>query len=307
MPIKTNFDAIFANSFTNTTFMKRLSIALACLIGMIFLAGCTQDQISEFLEQKPNVAFVEAEGYTSSNVTVLAGTELNFQIKVSPNAGSASPLAHLNFVIADVNGHIVRDVNHEIEDPTGESIIFESFSTEKASTYLVTATVTDEAGKANIAELTVGYLEPIVAEIGVFKGKVNITGRVTTDGGIVAGMGALNEPLDIGNIATEITLGSTEAGKINAMIYIDGTPVVFQATPDGDHLAFDEFNFNTTIDLYNVAITLNITINMDGVLAGDTLTLDGTAYGYGEITVVGVKVHVNLNDGVIDGVLEKTE
>ena len=287
--------------------MKRLFFALACITGMVFFAGCTQEQINEFLEQKPNVAFVEAEGYVSGNTTVLAGTELNFQIKVSPNAGSKSPLTHLNFVIVDVNGNTVRDVNHEIEDPDGESIIYETFSTEKASTYFVTATVTDEAGKVNIAELSVGYLQLIASEIGVFKGKLDITGRVMTDGGIVAGMGALDEPLDIGDIATEITLGSTEDGRINAMIFIDGTPVVFQATQDGNNLAFDEFNFNTTIDLYGVAITLDITMNMNGVLEGDTLTLNGTAYGTGDINVLGITVHVNLVDGVISGVLEKTE
>ena len=160
--------------------MKRLFFALACITGMVFFAGCTQEQINEFLEQKPNVAFVEAEGYVSGNTTVLAGTELNFQIKVSPNAGSKSPLTHLNFVIVDVNGNTVRDVNHEIEDPDGESIIYETFSTEKASTYFVTATVTDEAGKVNIAELSVGYLQLIASEIGVFKGKLDITGGTVT-------------------------------------------------------------------------------------------------------------------------------
>lgn len=280
---------------------------MACIISVFFLASCTQEQIDDFLEKKPNVAFVEAEGFVSSNTTVLVDTELSFQVKASPNSGSHSPLAHINFSITDINGNTVKDVNPTIEDPTGETVFTETFSTQKASTFLVTATVTDEAGKVNIAEVTVTIMNPIVAEIGLFRGTLDITGRVTTDGGIIAGAAPLDEPLDIGDIVTKITLGATEDDKISAMIDIDGTPVIFEATRDGNNLVFDEFVFNKSINLYGVDIALDITINMTGVLEDDILTLDGTATGTGDITVLGINVHVNLVDGIITGVLEKQE
>lgn len=280
---------------------------MACIISVFFLASCTQEQIDDFLEKKPNVAFVEAEGFVSSNTTVLVDTELSFQVKASPNSGSHSPLAHINFSITDINGNTVKDVNPTIEDPTGETVFTETFSTQKASTFLVTATVTDEAGKVNIAEVTVTIMNPIVAEIGLFRGTLDITGRVTTDGAIIAGAAPLDEPLDIGDIVTKITLGATEDDKISAMIDIDGTPVIFEATRDGNNLVFDEFVFNKSINLYGVDIALDITINMTGVLEDDILTLDGTATGTGDITVLGINVHVNLVDGIITGVLEKQE
>lgn len=287
--------------------MKKLSLALACIFSLFFLASCTQEQIDDFLEKKPNVSFIEAEGYISNNNTVLVGSELSFQIKASPNAGSQSPLARINFAVIDINGNTVKDVDQTIEDPTGETIFTESFSTEKASTYAITATVTDEAGKMNIAEITITYINPVVAEIGVFKGNLAISGRVTTDGGIIEGMNPIDEPLDISDIVTYITLGAAEDDRISAMIDIDGTPVVFEATREDNNLIFDEFHFNKGINLYGVDIDLDITINMTGVLEDDILTLDGTATGQGVIKVLGINVHVNLIDGVITGVLNKEE
>lgn len=287
--------------------MKKILLALTCLVTTVFFASCTQEQIDDFLEKKPNVAFVEAEGYISSNTSVLVGTELMFQVKASPNSGSNSPLAHINFAVTDIHGQTVKDVNPTIEDPTGETVFTESFATEKASTYVITVTVTDEAGKANVAELTVTYMNPVIAEIGVFKGNLAILGRVTTDGGIIPGTNPIDEPLDISDIVTRITLGSVENNKINAMIDIEGTPVIFEATQNGNDLVFDEFIFNKVINLYGVDIELNITVNMTGVLENDVLTLDGTASGTGIVKVLGINVNVNLIDGTITGELEKEE
>lgn len=287
--------------------MKKILLALSCLLTTVFFASCTQEQIDDFLEKKPNVEFIEAEGYISSNVSVLAGTELMFQIKASPNSGSNSPLAHINFAVTDIHGQTVKDVNPSIEDPTGETIFTESFTTEKASTYVITVTVTDEAGKANVAEVTATYMDPVIAEIGVFKGNLAILGRVTTDGGIIPGTNPIDEPLDISDIVTRITLGSVENNKINAMIDIEGTPVFFEATQNGNDLVFDEFVFNKAINLYGVEIELNITVNMTGAIENDVLTLDGTASGTGVVKVLGLNVHVNLNDGTITGVLEKED
>jgi hypothetical protein len=287
--------------------MKKVLFALACFVSSFFFASCTQEQFNDFLEKKPNISFVEEEGYISNNNSVLIGTELSFKIKASPNAGSKSPLARIVFTITDINGKIVKESRPTIQDPTVETVFTESFTTDKASTYAITATVTDEAGKVNIAELTVTYMNPVIAEIGVFKGNLAILGRVTTDGGIIPGTNPIDEPLDISDIVTRITLGSVENNKINAMIDIEGTPVIFEATQNGNDLVFDEFIFNKAINLYGVDIELNITVNMTGVLENDVLTLDGTASGTGVVKVLGINVNVNLIDGTITGELEKEE
>ena len=287
--------------------MKKVLFALACFVSSFFFASCTQEQFNDFLEKKPNISFVEEEGYISNNNSVLIGTELSFKIKASPNAGSKSPLARIVFTITDINGKIVKESRPTIQDPTVETVFIESFTTDKASTYAITAAVTDEEGKVNIAELTVTYMNPVIAEIGVFKGNLAILGRVTTDGGIIPGTNPIDEPLDISDIVTRITLGSVENNKINAMIDIEGTPVIFEATQNGNDLVFDEFIFNKAINLYGVDIELNITVNMTGVLENDVLTLDGTASGTGVVKVLGINVNVNLIDGTITGELEKEE
>lgn len=287
--------------------MKKVLFALACFVSSFFFASCTQEQFNDFLEKKPNISFVEEEGYISNNNSVLIGTELSFKIKASPNAGSKSPLARIVFTITDINGKIVKESRPTIQDPTVETVFTESFTTDKASTYAITATVTDEAGKVNIAEVIVTYIEPVTAEIGVFKGNFAITGRVTTDGGILPGTAPIDEPLSINDIVTEVSLGSLDNDSINAMINIDGTPVGFRAALDNNNLTFDEFVFKKGINISGVDIDLDLTINMTGVLEEDTLTLNGTATGEGAIKVLGLDVHVNLTEGNITGVLQKEE
>ena len=77
--------------------MKKVLFALACFVSSFFFASCTQEQFNDFLEKKPNISFVEEEGYISNNNSVLIGTELSFKIKASPNAGSKSPFGSYCF------------------------------------------------------------------------------------------------------------------------------------------------------------------------------------------------------------------
>ena len=280
--------------------MKKLIFGL--IIGMMFFASCTQEALDDFLAQKPVVEFVSEEGFISGNTGVYVGEELNFKVKVAPNASSASELAHFDFSITDLDGTTVVNQDPEFTDPTGENFFTFSYTPSKASTYTVTATLTDKAGKVNIATIVIDYVEPIIAELGTYSGKMTINGHITSNE--VAGQ-VYDEDLDIEDIAFSVMLGAiNEEGRVSATLEIDGTPVTLYGTKTGNTIVFDEFHFHKTITLL-VDITLNLAMNVTGVMEdNDTMTLSGTASGSGKTQIAVAILEVDMT-GNINGTLVK--
>ena len=281
--------------------MKKLFFAMACVIGLMTFASCTQEQINEIMEQKPEVAFVSEEGFISGNTSVYVGTELNFKVRVAPNSGSESELAHFDFSITDLTGATVFNENPTFTDPNGENVFEFNFTPEVASTYAVTATITDKAGKANIATVVVDYVQPVVEGLGTFTGIININGHVATNE--VVGY-TYNDDYNMENLETTITLGAVgEDNRISATLDIDGSPVTLYGTMENNTITFDEFHFNKTITI-TLDITLDLAMNITGVIENDVLTLSGTANGSGKTQVLLVVVEANY-EGTVDGTLNK--
>lgn len=283
--------------------MKKLFFALACVVGLMTFAGCTQEQINELLEQKPTVEFVAADGYIATNTSVYVGTELKFQVKIAPNSGSEAALAHFDFSITDLTGATVFNENPTITNPDGESTYEFSFTPQAASTYLVTATVTDANSKANIAELTVDYVPVVVAEMGTYEGSLNIAGQLTSDEYLGQ---SLNEAVEYSDLPISIILGAIDDNnRVSATIEIEGSPVTLYATMTDNVMTFDEFHFNKTITAI-LEVTLDLTMNITGTMDGNTLTLEGTAVGSGSTPVLMTTFNVNL-EGTTAGTLTKVE
>lgn len=275
---------------------------MACIIGLMFFASCTQEQIDDIMAQKPVVEFVSGEGYISGNTGVYVGETLNFKVKVAPNSGSEAALSHFDFSVTDATGATVFNDNPEFTDPNGENYFEYVLTPEYASTFVVTATVTDVNGKANFVNVVVNYVEPVTEGIGTFSGIINIMGHVTTNE--VVGY-TYDGDYNIDTLATTLTLGVVgDDNRVSATLDIDGTPVTLYGTMDENNtITFDEFHFNKTITI-TVDVTLDLTMNMTGVLENDVLTLSGTAAGSGKTQVIVLVVEANF-DGTIDGSLEK--
>lgn len=275
---------------------------MACVIGMMFFASCTQEVIDDIMAQKPTVEFVSGEGLVSGNTSVYVGEVLNFKVKVAPNSGSESELNHFDFSITDLTGATVFNQNPEFTDPNGENFFEFSFTPDRASTYAVTASVTDKAGKSNVATITVDYVEPVVEGIGTFAGTITLTGHITSNE--IAGQPAYDQDLDPEELATTIRLGAIgEDNRVSATLDIDGSPVTLYGTKDGNNITFDEFHFNKTINLV-VDVNLDLVMNLTGVLDDNTLSLTGTATGQGRALVFVAYLEVDF-DGNIAGTLEK--
>ena len=281
--------------------MKKFFFALACVVGLMTFASCTQEVIDDIMAQKPVAEFVAGDGLVSVNTSVYLGETLNFKVKVAPNSGSESELAHFDFSITNLTGATVFNENPEITNPTGENFFEFTYTPTAASTYAVTATVTDKAGKANVVNVVVDCVEPVIEGLGTFAGAIDILGHVTTNE--VIGY-TYDADYNMEQLATTLTLGVVdENNRVSATLEIDGTPVTLYGTLAEGTITFDEFHFNKTISI-TVDVTLDLVMNMTGVLADNVLTLSGTATGTGSTMVLVAQVTANY-EGTVNGTLNK--
>ena len=273
---------------------------------MMFFASCTQEQIDDLLEQKPEVAFVQGEGLTSTSVNILVGDELTFQVKFAPNSGSESALANFNFAITKDNGTTVVDENPEFK--ANEENIYEyTYKFDAAGNYIITATVTDAASKVNAAVINIACVEPTVEGMGTFVGDLGVQGHVTSD---PFGDQQINQDYDFRDTITMV-LGALDAdNRVQGTLYIGGphetqTPVAIQGTKAGDVITFDEFHFNKTLNLITDVI-VDLKVNMTGTFnsEGTLLYFEGTTEGQGSANFITFVFTVNM-EGTVDGYGEK--
>lgn len=283
--------------------MKKFTFALACVIGMMFFASCDPEVVEEIMEQKPEVSFVTEEGYISGNANLLVGTDLNFKVSISPNSSSLSELVSFDFSIANVAGEIVYNRTPEILDPTNENIyIFDDLPELPASTYTVSATVNDAAGKSNVAVLVVDYVLPIEEGLGTFVGTMNIQGHLFSNE--IAGYETYDMDTVLRDIPVTLVLGTVDDNNhVVGTFYVEDTPITLYGTMEGNIITFDEFRFYKVINLF-VDVQLEYVMNITGVLENDAIYLGGSAFGTGETQVLLAILTVTL-DGTMDGYLEK--
>lgn len=286
--------------------MKKLTILLACFIGVMFFASCDPNQIDDLMSQKPNIEFYGDEEFISDNTSAYVGTELKFGIKLSTNSGSESPLVLYKFDITDATGTTVYAHEEDLTlMPDQKEFEFkEYYTSETPSLLAVTAYVKDAAGKENAVALTVNYIQPVVAEIGTFSGKLTLNGHIHSEQAYLGQQ--IDQDINPVELATTVKLGSVdENGRISVTFEIDGTPVTLYATQDGENLVFDEFHFTKTVNVV-ADFKFEIYVNATGVLADNTLTLEGTTYGTGHVDIPFVNVNADMT-GDIAGTLDKQE
>lgn len=263
-------------------------------MGLIGFTSCDPESFGNLLEQKPNVEFVESSGYAINNSTVYAGNELQFLIQMSPNETSGSPLKTFLFVINDSNGNILFDDTKDLTgSATGTIEITEVFTPKLAETLEITATVTDEVGKKNMAAMVItSVLPPNEDEnIGTFRGNIKIICDVTSD------TPALNEQQINLDDEAEITLSANANNETQATFVIDDTEIILTGRREGNKFVFDQFNYTTVVNLVmEIDITLNI--NMTGVLEDRVLTINGDVNGEGTTPNIFNLVQASLNGSI---------
>lgn len=290
--------------------MKKLIFALACVVGLMTFASCDQTVVDEMMKQLPELEFVQGDGYFTGNTNVYIGTELKFQVKVAPNAGSEAELVHFDLSITDLNGQ-TQSYNPEIENPSGENTFVWSFTPTEASTYTVTATVNDNNSngpKTNIKAFVINVVKPVEAVNGTFKGEVNISGHLKSNE--IAGYEAYDQDYELKDVPVGIMLGTVSGNEVSATFDIEGYPVTLygqlNGTMEDGTITFNDLHFNKTINLF-VDVTVDLTMNVTGTIKDGVITLNGTAEGNGSTTVAFVLFTVDMTNCVITGTLNKVE
>ena len=287
--------------------MKKLFFALACIVGLMTFASCDQGVVDELVKQLPELEFVQGDGYFTGNTNVYFGTELKFKLNVAPNSSSASELAHFDLSVTDLDGQ-TQSYNPDITDPAGENVFEWSFTPEKASTYAVTATITDKAGKVNTKAFVINVVKPVEAINGTFKGEVSIQGHLKSNE--IAGFQAYDEDYELKDVPTSILLGTVTGNEVSATFDIEGYPVTIYGQLDGTledgTITFDNVHFNKTINLF-VDVTVELNMNVVGTIKDGVITLNGTASGNGSTTITFVLFTVDMTNCVINGSLNKVE
>lgn len=278
--------------------MKKLLLALTCLIGVMFFASCDPEAFGDLLEQKPNIAFVEEEGYPINNSTVYSGTELRFKVQASPNETSGSPLKTFLFIINDSNGTIIFQDSKELTSAESGTVEFtEVFVPKMETTLEITATVTDEVGKKNTAVMVITSIAPPSADdfIGNFKGNVRINCDVVSDTPAIDG-----EQIDLDE-EVEITLNANENNEAHATFIIDETEIILTGERVGNKFIFDRFEYSTVVNLVT-DININLNITMTGILDNDVLSVTGDVAGDGTTPDLFNLIQATLN-GTMEGEL----
>ena len=113
--------------------MKKLALALVCLVSVAFFASCKKEA------GDPSIKFVQGEGYVSSNDTVIAGEQFLFGIQAKSNETTKEPLNDCRILITcgeeTVYDTLVQNINQNQYNFDGQIALPEGVYTFVATVY----------------------------------------------------------------------------------------------------------------------------------------------------------------------------
>lgn len=127
--------------------MKKLALALVCLIGVAFLSSCDPKNVIE--NPEPNIEFLKGDTYVADGDVLDYFGVYNFGVRAASNPETLEPLARL--VITSKSGDEVTPLLDTLI--SGTEFIFEDVvyfaedSKEIIGSFVITAEVTDAAGE----------------------------------------------------------------------------------------------------------------------------------------------------------------
>lgn len=145
--------------------MKKLALALVCLVSVAFFASCDPEEIIE--NPEPSIAVIAEEGYLYDGQVIDLGVEYPYGFRVASNPETGKELARLVIVSGETT---LCDSVISGTEFTYEGWIYFSMNDERdiIGSAEIIATVTDVAGKTNQAMIKVDLNEENALETTAF-------------------------------------------------------------------------------------------------------------------------------------------
>ena len=137
--------------------MKKLALALMCLVSVAFFASCTP-------EGQPTIQILNEEGYVQDSAVVDLNTEVKFGFVVASSPTSGKALQSLKVTVNGEEWANLTDTLAGLKEFTYRDVVtYEPDTTQKnniVGTSVIKAIVTDEAGQTATATITLNINEP---------------------------------------------------------------------------------------------------------------------------------------------------
>lgn len=273
--------------------MKKSTLFLACCIGLLFFASCKKDPVA------PTIDLTNGSEYVTENAQLYYGDEVTVGFDAT-----GEDLIKLEVTLS-ADGTIFTSHFENIEKQASYSYSH-TFTLDASGTVTITGIVTDASGQTASKSFNIICNEwPNAKFTGHYEGDALFTGIMKAE---IDGMDPIeNEMTDK---AFPVTLDLRQGETLTDVIgicKIESQEMEIKGTVEGNTVTFEAVNttvtFNYNMNGINIPLDMNITYAVTGVLDNETLTLNGTCNGEGEIHFI-INGTTSL-DGTIGGSLAK--
>ncbi len=139
--------------------MKKLALALVCLVTVAFFTSCGGDK-----DLNPTIALVAEDGYISQDCTVESGTPLMVGFDAAANVNSNTNLTSFEIKIAS-GDNVLYDTTYTMDQATYEYV--NSFTIEGTGVVSITGIITDADGYTASAVLNITLTDQSLLESAV--------------------------------------------------------------------------------------------------------------------------------------------
>lgn len=275
---------------------KSTLLFMACCIGLMLLASCKKDPVA------PTISVFNGTGYATENAQYYSNEEINVGF-----VATGENLAKIEASVSQ-NGTVLTTHFENIEKAATYTYSH-TFTVEATGPITITGIVTDAAGQTATTSFNVIFNEkPNAKFVGHYEGDALFTGTMKVE---MIGMDPMDQ--EITDRPIPVTLDLREGESITEVVGIcktDDQEMEIKGTVDGNSVTFEAvnttFTFNYDMNGFSISPSMDVTYNIKATLDGETLSLDGTCIGNGNVNLFISNGTIAI-DGTLGGSLNKMQ
>ena len=276
--------------------MKKSTLFMACCIGLMLFASCKKDPIA------PTISVFNGAGYATENTQIFSGDQVTVGF-----VAMGKDLTQIEVTLSQ-NGTTITQHSENIE----KSDLYNyshTFDVVASGTVTITGKITDAAGQTAVCSFNILCEEkPNAKFVGHYEGDALFTGIMKAE---FIGMDSMEQ--EVTDRPVPVTLDLRAGEGLNDVVgtcKTEDQEMEIKGTVDGNSVTFEAvnttFTFNYTMNGFNVSPTMDVTYNVKGTLNGETLSLDGTCVGNGNLNLIIYNGTIAM-DGTLGGSLNKMQ